>query len=816
MSGQEKFQVVSAGKTLRARAPEEVLQEAATAFSIPLVQARRLMVKGWVIKDQLSSKQVLEYRARLQKIGLRVEVFPAGKYDNQALLARMQFARKRRLRAGEGSAAKPVAKPPAKPAGGGKARAQVEALFGEVAVAEPGVERVQLSVGMLLAALVPGVFMLLLVLCGYGALRALWRIPQAVLAGEFGLSTLIGCLVSLLVVGFIAGLLVWPFFAARHLAREGRAGEPLKRGDAQGLYLLLEVLAQKAGLPQPGLVSINAGVDVVCTPTLADVRRQQLPLNLGLGAVRSMSGNELLALAARAMGLFRGKLRGTTAWLVYDSARRLQAMQWALENERSVLAPGGAPPALLKPLHGALVICGGAVVPLVDRLYGLHRALTASTARLLERQGDAWAVQMLGSEHFAAFAEKWHQLVHAELIVADINREAGVAGQRLKDYPAAVQWMFSNLDEETRSNIELAMAQPGDAWDSAQPADHERIARAEDLALQPALVRDFSVQKLFDDLGALSALVSVAISPEDARPVDNKQLLCASKESEQALQLLGEYFNQLLPRDLLPLELPAGEELQAMDLQASIDWLRGKLVELRELEQRCDNLLTRGAAIQLGAGLIRLQGKFDPQAFFLSGGTPAAADESARDNRLHREEVQQQIRQIFRVFYLRIQRALEAMPGAERASAQQTLKQLSSYTPLTARLVKLDNYANILGLMIDRLPLDSEQRELVQKYFSLAAQELEAIFKAVESSAVLCELGLDAALRERVGPSSVPELPQQRQGMIDGLQAMELKCKNASAAITEHYRIRLAALLEPCLKREKSMNIKPLRLLRSV
>ncbi len=839
MSGQEKFQVVSAGKTLRAKAPADVLQEAAKTFSIPLSQARRLLVKGWVIKDQLSSKQVLEYRARLQKIGLRVAVFPAGKFDNRALMARMQFAQKRRARSQAGGAAAAPSQPaqtaaPIKPAdapqtaakptaareegaGRSRARSQMESLFGDepAILRDSAAAKAQLALGLFPAMLVPGLFFLLLCLCGYGAVRALWPIPQAVLAGEFGAFTLIGKLLAILMAGFVAALLTWPFFAVRRLAPAEQGTEPLKRAEAQGLYLLLEVLAEKTGLPKADRISVTAGVAVTVEPTLADVRRQQLPLTLGLGAVRSLSGNEMLALVARALGIYRGGPGGTTAWLVLDTARRLQLMQWALENDRNIFAPGGEP-GTLKPLHVLFANCGRAVLPLVDRLYELHRAITASVARRLERQGDAWAAQILGSDGFVGFAEKWHQLVHAELVVAEINREASIAGQRLRDYPDAVHWTRCNLDEETRSNIELAMAQASDSWDSTQAADNERIAWAEACGLQPLIQKGFSIQKLFDRLDALTAAVSVSVAAEGARAVENRQLLCASKEAEQALQLLGEYFNQLPPRRFLPLELPAGEEMQSMDLQAAIDWLRSKLVELRELEQRCDDLLARGAAMQLGAGLIRIQAKIEPQEFFLGGATPAAAEESIRDNRARREEMQQQLLQIFRVFYLRIRSALEGMPAAERQAAQQQLEELEAYAALAPRLEKLDNYADILGLMIDRQSLDAGQRELVQKYFSLAAQELEDVFSSIEASTALRKLRLGEALRERVGRSPLPKLPQQRQGVVEALQAMELKCKSASAAIGEHYRIQLARLLEPCLKQERVLEVRPLRLVKSV
>ncbi|MGL6160909.1 hypothetical protein [Microbulbifer sp.] len=829
MSGQQMFQIVSAGKTLRAKSSAQVLQDAAAAFSVPLPQARRLLVRGWVIKDQLSSKQVLEYRARLQQVGVRVEVHPAGKFDNRALLAKLQFAEKRceqkpktdtdnRTEKKAQVARLPPIAAGTKPAtaANSKARTQLESLFGDLPAApgESSADRAQLALGTLLAALVPGVFVLFAALCVYSAARALWQIPQALIAGELSAFGLMGSLLSLGLIA-LAALLLWPFFAAGRFAAESEAAPlPLSRDGAPALHLLLRVLTEKTGLPQVSHLSVSAGAEVVAEPAPGDIKAQQLPLRLGLGAVRALSGNELLALVARALGGYKGKLRGTTAWLVRDIARRLQWMQWALENERSAVSPGGqvAPP--LKPLHRVLTLGGRAAIPLVDKLHDLHRSLTGPTARLLERQGDAWAAQVIGSEAFASFADKWHQLVHAELVVAEVNREASLAGQRLTNYPDAIAWTLRNLDRETRSNIELAMAQASDSWDWTQAADNERVAWAEELSLAPLVQQDFSVQKLFADFGALCSSVSAAIAAEDSRAVDNIRLLCASKESDQARQVMAEYFNQLPPRRFLPLELPANGELQAMGLQQAIDWLRGKLVELREQERRLEELQLREATMQLGAALVRAQVKIEPEAFFLSGSTPAAADKSLRDNRARREELERQQREIFNVFYLRIIRTLESMPTAEQRDPQSRLEQLSAYRPLAARLEKLDAYGDIFGLMIDRLSLDGSQRELLQKFYALAAGELRALCEAAGNSAALCESGMPQMLEERIGASRLPELPADRQRLRDALQALELKCKNAGATVCEHYRIQLAQLLQPCLERELALKVKPLRLIR--
>lgn len=864
MSGQEKFQVVSAGKTLRAKTPAEVVQEAAKAFSIPVAQARRLMVKGWVIKDQLSSKQVIEYRARLQKVGLRVEVFPAGQYDNRALVAKLEFAQKRRARSGAqetaaavhgaadnmgrvekervakaakatkaakaekvatDTAAKTARPEPTTPAPSGaapspntngRARAQVEALFAGESASLPGAaaNRVRLLLGAIAAAVVPGLFVLLAGICVYSVIGTLWGLVQSVTAGDLGLFTIAGGLLSLSLIAFVAAILLWPLVVARRFdIGAERDHVPLPRRDAQGLYLLLEVLAERTGLPSISAISVTAGAEIVAGPVdFAAIRSRQIPLSLGLGAICSLSGSEVAALVARALGIYRDKLRGITARLVLGTARRLQLWQWALENDRTPLAPQGECSVLARPFHRLLALCGHVLVPLLDRIGELHGRCSGPVARLLEQEGDASAAQVVGSEDFVRFAEKWHQLVHAELVVAEVNREAEVAGQRMADFPQAIQWTLQNLDDETRSNIELAMAQTSDAWDTAQAADNERIARVEKLALPRLVEREFSVQKLIDDLPALRAEVSMRVAAESTRPVDNRQLLRASEESEASLAILGEYFNQVALREFLP-EPPSGDEFAAMDLQASVDWLRGKLLDARELDQRRNQLLTRGAAIRVGAGLVRLQGKIEPHEYFLSGATPAAADESLKDNRARIADLQSQYRQIFGVFRLRIELAVAAMSADARSAAQRQLAQLEGYGGLAEPREKLDQYAEVLGLLIDRLSLDASQWELVQKFYDMAAAALEAVFARAERVGVP---GLVEALEARAGRLSAGRLPGERQGIVDALQALEIRCKNVSAALLDHYRIQLAELLRACQQQERSMNIRPLRLVGSL
>ncbi len=880
MSGQQMFQIISAGKTLRAKPPAEVLQQISSAFSIDTQQARKLFLKGWVIKDQLSPGQVVQYRTQLQQIGLKIEVHPAGKFDNRAILARLQFAQKRKANSakaasGNGAAAQgtvtkeaslraepqrnnsaasepkvapksrqaPASQPsatidapaqsvPEPPKNTGREsahRAQLEALFSKSAkttFAGPA-QRLALIPAMLRASLVPLVFLGLLCLCAYQVGAILWGIPAAALAGTFSAMTLVSAIAKLLLIALVGVLLIRPFFlrvTANTDAQSGESGLRLRKQEAPGLFLLLDVLQEKSGLGIAGKIqgpknlsaaSASVGTMVEVAPG-ADVQVQRAPggglkLTLGLGAVASVNGGDLLALTARALAYHQGRWVGLARGLSLTSAQRLQGMQEALEN-RETLAGGTA---ILQPLYRLLGVCGLALLPVVERLQALHRGSSSALARKLEVMADTAAAQVIGSDAFAAFAERWNQLVHADLVCGEINREAQLMGRRLANIPLAVRWMYSNLDDATRSTIELAMAESTDYWSLVEPAGHERIAAIEELTIEPLLQRvDFSVQKLFVDFEDLSTRVSRLGIEESCRAVENRLLLTASKETEETQKVLSEYFNRAIPRDFLPLNLPKNVELQELDLQATIDWLRTRLVDLQDLEQKLGQLQLRGARIQLGAALVRANVRIDSRSFDLSGSTPAAADESRRDNRIRVQECQQQRQQLHAMFFQRIQCTIAGMDSADSTTAESAVAQLQAFEAMREPLRVLEQYGDLMGELIERLPTSEIPANVVQKYPQLVSQQISQLHQlASQQSGLLSEPLMEklaaCAQSDRVGAIAANKKPAE---WVSSLQAVELRCKHASAVVYEGYQAVLASLLSLCLAEEGRRKVKPLRL----
>ncbi|MDP5208923.1 hypothetical protein [Microbulbifer sp. 2205BS26-8] len=844
MSTEGLFQIVSMGRTLYGKKPELVVQDAARLFSIPEPQARRLLLKGWVIKDQLASAQALKYRAGLHNIGLRVKVYPAGRFDNLQLIARIQVAQRRSAQGsksdrseGRGTHAPVIEDKSRNPAvhgqqsrarrqpavsskgaalravrpfnasGGMKHLFRDDKTFSPAGISAAG----EVILGLIPAVVLPGIFILLLGFCAYGTGYALWQIPLAVWQG--GLNGVVVAL-SLVATAFciVVLLLVSPYFRPLRDLQSKPGVRALSRSEGRELLRLLELLSTSLGLPKVQRVWIGPDARVFSGPSFSQVVSQVLPLHLGLAGVVALPGREALALVARALGLYCGRVNGFLAWLVLGGGSRLESMQWALENERSAVCNSGRPSGLQKPVHRLLVICGHFLLPLIERLDNLHRALTSRAARYLEARADLYAAGVIGSEAFAKFAQRWHRLVHADLLVAEINRDALLLGQCLENIPAAVQWTLEKLDRETCKAIELAMAQTSDPWDSGQAADDTRISAISQQRLPAQITRAFSLRDFFCDLDGLARAVSLASAGPDCQVVPNRQLLSSNSGVQEAVDVLNVYFNRLPPHTLLPLERPAAEQVKGMDLQATIDWLRGKLIELRGLRKQRQGLLGCLVAMQLGAALIRAKVQISPQNYSLESTSLTAAQEMAAVKRSELEETERQLQKVYAIFYQRLCLAIALMPSKAQQSAQSHLRQLSAYEPLAPHLEQLASYSKSLALLARHLTPEMVERELVKKYLALSARTLNALQVIVGSSETLKAQDLHSILDIK----AKSDLPRHHREMRAALQAMESRCRYANSVIMQGYRVQLGTLLVPCLEQEQQLGVKPLRLLRTV
>ncbi|GAB2519446.1 SPOR domain-containing protein [Microbulbifer agarilyticus] len=880
MVNQERFQIVSAGKTVRAKAPQEVLQQLISTFSIDIDQGKKLFLKGWVIKDQLSSAQVVQYRTQLQQLGLKIEVHPAGKFDNQAILARLKFARQREARKNPSpDVSKPqaeVAAPPpsdnlkptepkptkepvvresapqqeTKPAASeaaspkapsnhknGTAWKQLRALFEEEAAPqdESVASRIALLPHMLAAAIVPLMFALLLCLCLYQLGMALWSLPAAALAGEFGAGTILSAVLTAMLVLFVGALVVYPFYVARDncgtggsegKTEEGLGNQVLRllKKDAPGLFLLLDVVEETCGLgvatkqkgPQ-NLSSAVAGTQVVVTSgsqvKVIKVGQGQFRLSIGLAAVATLQGGDVLGLIGRALSYYRDRWSRVATELSIGTAQRLQNMQDAFEQERTIFGSDERVIAPVRPLHRMFTVCGHALLPVVERLQNIHGRLSGRLGRQLEAQADRTVGHLLGSDGFQGFAERWNYLVHSDLICGEINREAQLIGKKLADVPAAVRWMYSNLSSEDKTGIDAAMGEEPEFWPTDEPAGHQRVAAVEAHDYAPQLQRvDFSLQKLFDDFAELCGRVSRADGDDSCRPVENRLLLESDKESEAAQQVLTEYFNRVIPRDFLHLALPTNNELAELDLQASIDWLRSRLLDLQELEQRRAHLQLSGARIQVGAALVRANLRIDPRSYDLSGTTPSAADESIRDNRVRLEECQQQRHLIHSLFYQRITRTIGTMDAGIRAGAEAAVSRLRAFDALAEPLTVLGRYGDVVCELIERLPNQELPQALLQKYPQIIGEQVRKLNQLVASHGV----AMSAPQQQKLSACGEGVIALSVNGRKDelasGLQALELRCKTVCGVVQEAYQLELARLLKLCLEEEKRLKVKPLRL----
>lgn len=860
MASQELFQIVSSGKTLRSLTADRVLKDAAKVFGIQQEKARRLLLKGWVIRDEMTSREVITYQSCLQKIGLRVEVLPAGKYSNEAMLARIRYAQRRKDGASNQGASKvtpqsmrtaeapsshpsklePKVKPQLAPNTSRKesklsekpnkntgARAQIAALFSKESV--PSSNRnfaslLKLFGTMLPASVVPLALSGFLLIAVFNISMASGDIVAATLASGFQFSSLAGFALSLLLSLGIVLFFTLPFLLA---AKSNPAGSPgrgrikeLKRSEAQGVFLLVDQLCERLNGPEISMVRVSVGADVSIEGRhLQNVFSKTATLTLGLGAVTTLSGRELMAVTARTLSGNRSRLLRLCQWLVFETDRRLQLIPESLEseaggyglNEQAQCLSAKGPLGIFKPI-------GPLVVPIYERLGRLHRSLSAPAAQQLKEIADCGLARAIGSDAVSVLSLKWQQVLHATLVVNEVEREAALAGQCLANTPLAIRSALLSLDEETRSNIEDSLTVTADIWDREQGIDAQRVAQIEALGYPALLNTDFSVHKLFADLPALAAEVS---APLDASltPVPNDQLLIDNSGLAEARSVISEYFNSVIPQDYLGLKLPVGEQFEGMGLQETIDWLRGGLVDLSELLVKIEDLESRSAIQLVGRSLVRAHQSVDARTYFLSGDTVIAADASQRDTESRLDGAVQQSEQILSVFAQRIEHAIQALPPTQKMSARSSWERLQAYLPLAARLRKARHFGDALTAALDRGVVnrgatDEGARPVLEKICQMTVKELVAVQSLVERCSLLRSTGLVDKVSSRVGQSKreFSSLPAGRRKAT--LMITELARRSASLwmAVWNSYEVELGELLQLCLSRERSSQLRPLRL----
>ncbi|GAA5524510.1 hypothetical protein Maes01_01067 [Microbulbifer aestuariivivens] len=841
MIGKELFQIVSTGTTLHEKPAAEVVATAAKLLKVPTSQAQRLLLKGWVIKDQLSRAKVVEYRARLEQIGLKIAVYPAGKFDNRALLARLNATGRKSPRGNAGPAGESTTEGAVKLAqtvkldphsnlpGGQQQRStserqaleQLQALFADTEL--PGqsfASSLRILPGAMAAAIVPGAFLLLAILLFSLVINIAWELSASLLAsGAIAAGSIGAAAVALLAIALVAGLTVVPFFRVKNCVSSAsgqstaeEARRPLNRQDAPQLFLLLEALSSRACLPEVDRILVSRGAGITGSAVLGDVWRQRTTLLVGLSAVRACSGRELIALLARAMSFYSGRGWGLVSYLVFGTAQRLRALESTFEGGRVLDVADRSSPVFA----GLDKLLGHGAKPLaamVSRMLTLHRRLAAGAADLLQKRADRQMAIIIGSDGFSQFTEKWWQLDHSAQIAAEANRGACLVNQRLADFPAGVAWLMGHLDAQTRESLELAMTHRADPWALSAPADINRIAEVEFLSVKPMMRGNFSTEKLFRNLSALSAELSSG-EGLGAQPVGHRQLLAATREMEEAMPVLREYFNRIVPLRMLSMGSPVSGSLAALDLQGCIDWLRGELLELGETQARLAELENRAARMQLGRMLLKAKLPVDAQEYLLSGATVSAADKTLRDNEARLDNLQQQVRAVHSVFALRIKAACKSMPRDMATVVNRHIKTLGEFETLASRLENIDSYVALLAQARQRLPgISRAAHPVAERLVDLARGEWMGLLADLNRCPRLAQGGVINQLQKRVGSIAEGKLPRAAKAQEVMLRQLQTQLKVASAEFLAQYRVVLAKVLGPCLEVERARGVRPLRLL---
>lgn len=339
------------------------------------------------------------------------------------------------------------------------------------------------------------------------------------------------------VVPAIAGSILI-LFLLYPLWPQGRMPKPfvLDRKKNAAFYRAIEQLAKAAGVPAPHIIEIIPEVNAAAGPTggLVSLGRGQLKLMIGMSLVAGSNVQQLMGIIAHEFGHFAQR-SGMMAYQLINRINRWLAEcaygqdAWRERLNRWMESTDFA--AVQIPLLIAQVIIA-MVRFLFKHLFHLSLRLTQSMSRQMEFDADRYETQLVGSHIFRANTLNLRKLAYAWQHVMEINyRALHEKDQLFRNIPAAVISLAKQFPPEFVRQIEADLHNDQtNFWDS-HPADLDRIAYAEAAAEKGRLQCDLPAAVLFKEYEQLCEQISHyfyylhGISGAKEFVVDNQQLL---------------------------------------------------------------------------------------------------------------------------------------------------------------------------------------------------------------------------------------------------------------------------------------------------
>lgn len=345
-----------------------------------------------------------------------------------------------------------------------------------------------------------------------------------------------GIIFSFVVPAVAGSILI--LFLLYPLWPQGKMPKPfvLDRKKNAAFYRAIEKLANAAGVPVPEIIEIMPEVNAAAGPTagLVSLSRGKLKLMIGMSLVAGSNVQQLMGVIAHEFGHFAQRsgmfayqlINRINRWLAEcaygQDAWRERLNRWMEATELAVVQV----PLLIAQVMIAMVRF------LFRHLFHLSLRLTQSMSRQMEFDADRYEAQLVGSHVFRANTLNLRKLAYAWQQAMEINYHAlHEKDQLFRNIPAAVIALAARFPADFLRQIEQDLHHDQtNFWDS-HPADLDRIAHAEAGGEKGRLVCDLPASVLFKDFDPLCEQISSyfyylhGISGAKEFIVDNHSLL---------------------------------------------------------------------------------------------------------------------------------------------------------------------------------------------------------------------------------------------------------------------------------------------------
>ncbi len=474
----------------------------------------------------------------------------------------------------------------------------------------------------------------------------------------------------------------------------------LDRSKYKRFYRLIELLAERMGVPAPVAIYVDDEINASVAPEkgLLSLVQGRLILTVGLPLVAGLNSRQFLGIIAHEFGHFTQR----NAMFASQVVNHVNSWMWHCAfgednwdrrlNKWSEYSPVFA-------TDMGIHLCRYMILAtrwLMKYLFMFNLRTTRWMSREMEYDADRYESLVAGSSMAREISENMRYLMVGKQQSEQLWRSTWNDNRLPDNLPHLVALLSNQLTEEQRQHIAVEMDKlQTEVWDT-HPADNDRIARSEANNYEGVWQHDFPAAKLMPSFDALCKTVTLrSYSQEGLKGVED-----AVTPSEQILQLdqkqkaldtaVSQYLRGMYSPRVIRLRTGASEPMSLEEARTrylqSLKTIEAQLELFWQSIEKCRS--TRQAMGYLEAGF-----SIDKDGFGLKADTLDAAQAHYQQCSREFKELQERLSDTMdKALSDRISVAVELMDPADQTKAlqlRQTLVQLKQANSLWFELPEL-------------------------------------------------------------------------------------------------------------------------------